>query len=264
MTKPATAVARQSGGNRPAKHYFPEGFYSMQADKAMEEVACETSLPTPMRLYFLCVARANVWGHAPFEGREIGKLLGIGDSTRHEAIRTLKSAKLIADNSNSLCIVLSAFNTRRKDRSYKMCSVHGELANRLWLPRFEPEWEPQEGYWDELLNSDGGPDYIVSVREKVKKTRIIETEERETELTFSGNRELRPETIAALAARAEKESLSRCIREGCEGWDNGNGYCWDHQLEEEQREADERNARHVGFAKAGGGTMRSLTDAGSY
>src|SRR5579859_546062 len=92
---------------RETARWFPEGFYSLHGDNAMLEFAAAQPLPTPMKLYFLCSARANRWGHAAFEPGELGKLLNCSPPTRRAAVSSLKSAQMIAPDSTPLCVVLT-------------------------------------------------------------------------------------------------------------------------------------------------------------
>lgn len=228
-------------GARPvrAQAHFPEGFFSMQADKAMEELSQATAFPASVRLYFLAIARANIWGHASFDDQEINGLLHIRNSARKRAIDTLKSTRVIAPSSDAYCLALSGFLVRRKDRKGETCLSrrHKDVRRRIWLPDYDPEWMALDD-WEESLRTKDSRAQVVAVRERTRtRTRIVETETettRETVIVSGPGRGSSPEVLAALAARREEEARTRrrCARDGCGGWDTGAGLCWDCEQEE--------------------------------
>lgn len=147
--KTGTIVARD-GKRRPSTRYFQEGFYSLHGDRELLRMAGER-LPTAMRLWFLCSARANIWGHAAFEPSEMGRLLRVDRKTRTKALDSLRTGRCIAPESTPLCVVLNGAVYRRADRARSECRepAHSERRMLLWTPG---GWESEPGGWHAALN----------------------------------------------------------------------------------------------------------------
>lgn len=143
------AVARRPP--QAASKWFPEGYYSMHADKALERIGTSANLPTAMCLYFICASRANVWGHAAFMPGEMQDLLGCTEKTRRKALQSLRSAKIAAQESTPLCVVLSAEAWRRGGKATQTCiePSHVDRQRLMWATDYG--WEEQPGEWHELV-----------------------------------------------------------------------------------------------------------------
>lgn len=160
-----TAVAKRG-------RYFPAGFYTMQSDKELLDIAESTTLPPAMRLFMLASARSNYWGHAPFGNREICETLGISAPTRRKAINSLKSGKVIAPTSTHLCLVLSAAVVRRADKAYRTCiePSHVDRQRRMWVAGVD--WETRERQWQAIVNTPGSA--AIVAKRTTRKRRIVE------------------------------------------------------------------------------------------
>ena len=131
----------------------------MSGDMAMMQLASETSLHPSFRLYGAVIARANKDGHAAFAPNELSAILvgrdgqPASDKKRRAAINSLKSAKVIAPNSTSLCIVIDAHLNQRADRSDRVCKepAHARCDQLKWLSDYG--YEPSPGYWRDLLSN---------------------------------------------------------------------------------------------------------------
>jgi transposase InsO family protein len=138
----ALAGVQKTGRVAPrSRRHFDSGFFSMSGDIAMMQLATETSLPPSFRLYGAVVARANIWGHAAFAPGELSRILRdrsgdpCSDKVRRGAINALKSAKVVAPNSTSLCVVIDAHLNQRADRATRPCkeSKHSQCDYLVWL-----------------------------------------------------------------------------------------------------------------------------------
>jgi hypothetical protein len=176
-TNSGKQVARRRPA-KPAQRWFPdEGFYSMQADQAMAEMAGNRHLPTTWRLYGACAARANRWGHAGFYPGELDKVIGCKDDTRRRAMQTLKSGKIIAPESTTLCIVLSALIFRRSGQVIPCFEPkHRDCRDLMWVPSQDPPWERVPGEWHGQLQAG-----TVTLSRTTTKTRTVTETETETE-----------------------------------------------------------------------------------
>lgn len=188
-TKTGTIVPHKK---RQATRWFPDSYYSMHGDAAMMEFAEAQPLPTPMRLFFLCSARANKWGHAAFKPGEMQKLLKCSKPARLRAMASLQSAQLIAPQSTTLCVVLSGAAYRRGDRADKPCLEpgHEDRQKRQWIHYVEPDgWEPEPGYWHEKINDPASEartaELIAEHKTRTKTKTTVTVTETETETVES-------------------------------------------------------------------------------
>jgi hypothetical protein len=145
-----------------------------------------------MKLYFLCSARANTWGHAAFEQGELQKLLKCSRAARIRAFASLESAQLIAPDSTPLCIVLTGAIYRRGDRTPTPCREPSHKGKRdlIWIHYPEFGWEERPGQWASMINRDDGREYakrvIAEHRTTTKtKTRTVTETETQTETVVS-------------------------------------------------------------------------------
>jgi hypothetical protein len=146
----ADLVPSASGGRKPQRWFPDDGFYGMQADRAMMDMASNRHLPTSWRLYGICAARTNRWGHASFRAGELDKILGCKDDTRRKAMDTLRSGQIVAPDSTHLCVVLSALFWRKAGSGIQCYEEkHAEHRDRLWVPYWGYEDEP--GQWHSML-----------------------------------------------------------------------------------------------------------------
>jgi hypothetical protein len=157
---------------------FPEGYFSMQGDAELSELAANTSAPVAVRILWAAMARGNVWGHAGFMPGELARLIGLGSNSRktlNKGINDLISWGVAAPGSTSRCLILSAVLYRRADRNLQQCDEpsHKEYADRMWVSRIG--MEPAPGYYQAQLDAGKGP-RIAEVRRRV-------TEESETVTT---------------------------------------------------------------------------------
>jgi hypothetical protein len=175
VSEPSASIVPANGGQRqPVKRWFPEGFYSMQADKGLMEIATSTSLPTAMRLYFACAARANRWGHAPFMPGEMRRVLRVSANTQKSAIQSLVSAKLAAPQSTAMCVALDAEAYRRGDRANRTCIEPGHVEQQKLMWVHSLGWEEYPGCWHErVLDRDAGIQWF---KEVTRTKTITETE----------------------------------------------------------------------------------------
>lgn len=159
-----------------AKKWFPEGYFSMHADKALAEIGASTSLHADMRLFFLCASRANVWGHAAFMPGEMQRLLGCSEKTRRRALQSLRSAKIAAPQSTPLCVVLSASVWRRGNRATQTCidPSHLDRQRLMWVADYG--WEEQPGEWHELVRQPHSHLLYAERKRRVITTTVEETE----------------------------------------------------------------------------------------
>lgn len=164
---------------RQKRRYFPEGYYSMHADAEVLKLATNRRLPAATRLLFLCVARANVWGHASFRppvGRkgEMLQLLGCDGKTQNKALEALKAAQVIAPDSTIECVVLNALFHRRADRQRTLCAEpeHEGRRNLMWTG--SDGWEEVPGEWQAILQSIHAP--VRRTRRRVRRV-VEEVEE---------------------------------------------------------------------------------------
>jgi hypothetical protein len=162
-----SAIARVPN---PADRWFPDSYYSMQADKALAEIAESTALPPAMRLYFLCASRANVWGHASFGPGEMNRLLGCKADARRRALNSLKSARIAAQESTPLCVVLSAGAWRRGGNVMVACCEpnHADRQNLMWAAGYG--WEGTPGEWHKVVRAPHAMQIIASRSQTVTRT----------------------------------------------------------------------------------------------
>jgi hypothetical protein len=172
----ADTVARRPP--RAASKWFPEGYYSMHADKALEHIGTSTSLTPDFRLYFICASRANVWGYAAFMQGEMRELLGCSERTRQRALHSLRSARIAAPELTHLCVVLSASVWRRGGRFTQTCIEPGHLQRQrlMWTP--DTGWETEQGDWHKLVTHPASA-AIIRQRRRTRTTRVV-VEETET------------------------------------------------------------------------------------
>jgi hypothetical protein len=123
MSEPRTSIAVRDEGHKPGEPWFPDSFYSMHGDSGVIELAENTALPPAMRLQWLCIATANRWGHAAFGPGKLKQALKIERATLNRAIGTLIAGKIAAPESNSRCIVLSAFFYGCGSSGVRWCSA---------------------------------------------------------------------------------------------------------------------------------------------
>jgi hypothetical protein len=161
------ARAGRRRGREPQVYFPGDGFYSMQADQAMLEIADNPHAPTTWRLYGVCAARANKWGHARFMPGELNRGLGVVEETRRKAMNTLKSMQIIAPDSTTQCIVLSSLFFRRAVR-VEPCfePKHARCKDLMW--NAAAGWEAAPGEWQNTLRSDS---VILSETETITRTR---------------------------------------------------------------------------------------------
>ena len=138
----------------------------------------KSALPTAMKLYFICLARTNRWGHAPFIPGELGRLLGgVTPKTRKDAIKSLKYARIAAPESTSLCIVLNCELSRRADRATHTCiePTHLDRQRFLWGSSFG--WEDEPDAWHSTINDPELRELVIARRTRtrtVTETEIVE------------------------------------------------------------------------------------------
>lgn len=141
----------------PKPKYFAEGTWSILSDRYGEKfIAVNPQLPTWRRLEILCMARANVYGHASFEGgeAELARLLP-GRNGKLPDARSIRRARrqlveygLAAPQSTARCIVLPASEHHRPPGGKTLCTEpgHGDRRDRVWInPR--AGWERETGEW---------------------------------------------------------------------------------------------------------------------
>jgi hypothetical protein len=155
--------------------YFPDSFYSMQADKELEAFGMATTLPTAFRLYLLAVARVNRWGHCPFHRGELRTLLGVSQPTLRQAMNSLESTKMTSPESSSLCVVLSARAIRRADRSDVRCTEPDHFGKQELMWIHGHGWEDKPGDWHQALNHPQQRQQIVAAVTRMRTT-VTETE----------------------------------------------------------------------------------------
>lgn len=161
-----------------ARRKFPGGdsFYSLQADKAMLDIASSSNLPMPMRLYMLACSRANIWGHAPFLRGELGETLKANTNTLRRSRTALIKGKVIAPESTNLCIVLSHHAWTRSDSSMIRCSEpHHALRQELrWAAGWG--WESEPGEWAKLvIDPRGAERYAQRITETTETVTTTKT-----------------------------------------------------------------------------------------
>jgi hypothetical protein len=158
-----------------SNNYFPDSYYSMQADKELEAFGRSTTLPTAFRLYLLAVARVNRWGHCPFGRGELRTLLGVSRPTLTAAMKSLQSTKMAAQESTPLCVVLSARAIRRADRSDTRCAEPGHFGRQelMWVHGYG--WESGPGTWQGMLHDPMGRQRL-TVEITRMRTTVTETE----------------------------------------------------------------------------------------
>lgn len=155
-------------------NHFVNSYFSMQADKELEQFAKSRRIPAPMRLYFLAASRVNRWGHCAFRQAEIKQTLGVSQPTLRSALDSLKSAGMAAPDSTYLCVVLSARLVRRADRSEYRCAEPSHLGRQelMWMHDFG--WEETVGQWQRMLHN---PAERRTVAAQITRTRTVtETE----------------------------------------------------------------------------------------
>jgi hypothetical protein len=144
----------------------------MQADKAIEEYAYCTTLPTAMRVNYACLARMNRWGHCPFMRGELRTMLGVTVNTLKKSLESLRRGRLIAPQSSAMCVVFNAEAVRRNDRATHLCTeeTHAGLQQCMWMR--SSGWETGPGEWDGMINDAAARELLI------KRTRTrTETEE---------------------------------------------------------------------------------------
>jgi hypothetical protein len=178
MSEPVTGtiIVPPNAGGVPAKRatktpWFEKGFFSMHNDLAVMDAAGQ-KLPTAMRLWFMCCARANRWNHAPFMPQEMRDLLGCSPNTMKSGLDSLKSARLVAPDSTPMCVVLAVEVYRRGDRANRTCIEvsHVDRQVNVWSQALG--WEARQGAWDELMGME--PAQRSSIME-MEITRVTET-----------------------------------------------------------------------------------------
>lgn len=223
-------VARKRPG-KPGTQRFPKGFYSMQGDEELYELAGNTSIPTATRVQYAAMARGNIWGHAGFAPGELGRIVKIGRNNRtqlNKAISDLKSWGVAAPESTSRCIVLSAALYRRGDRNWTHCQEpsHHDRTERVWVLRMG--WEPSPGYYQAALDDGKGAQIAERRRMVEEETETVTTT---TTKTRTRRRVTETETIPVLAPRIvvlEPE----CFQDGCtQAMEGGGMYCHKHRIE---------------------------------
>lgn len=225
----SNTVARRRPG-KPGSQKFPKGFYSMQGDDELYELAGNTSIPTATRVQFAAMARGNIWGHAGFAPGELGRIVRIGKNNRtqlNKAISDLKSWGVAAPESTSRCIVLSAALYRRGDRNWTHCQEpsHQERTERMWVLRMG--WEPATGFYQAALDDGKGPQIA-------EKRRVVEEEIEMVTTTTTKTRTRRrvTETIPVPAPRIVAGTPEpECWQEGCTQPIEFGMYCHKHRLE---------------------------------
>lgn len=229
MSDPGKSIAARKLGKPPARRFPDNSFFSLAGDAAMARMGTEKSLPVPMRLWAICVSRANVWGHAHFRPKELSETLGrVNEDTRLKAIKTLKSARLIAPASDSLCIVLDAGTIRRGDRSTIACSRHPGLERRMWVAQMDPMWEPYDGAWQGMLDRGAEGQAMITAGqweeyEVVTKTKTITTTTVETVETRRGG------SGSAVVIPLPVQAARECFHPGCSDTATVGWFCAEHR-----------------------------------
>jgi hypothetical protein len=143
--------ANEAKATRGGREKFPEGFFSMASDAALEKFGTSVNLPPSQRLQNLAQSRMNRWGHCPFFPGEMRVLVACDPRTLKKAIDSMKKAGMFAEESTEECIVFSSLGFRRADRSNDTCMERGHMnrKRRMWVHGWG--WEPEEGAWVELL-----------------------------------------------------------------------------------------------------------------
>jgi hypothetical protein len=155
--------------------WFPEGNYSMHADKALMDLA-SSRLPLAMRLYFLASARMNRWGHASFQPGEMRRLLECSPNSARNAINTLATNGVAEGKSTTLCVVISAIHARRGDATNPSNAAcieprHMDRQRLMWIAGIG--WESEPGQWHGDLESGQA---ATRIKRTVERERIIERE----------------------------------------------------------------------------------------
>jgi hypothetical protein len=160
---------------------FPEGYFSMQGDAELYELAGNTPAPVAVRIQWAAMARGNVWGHAGFKPGELASLIALGNNSRrtlNKGISDLIAWGVAAPTSTSRCILLSAALYRRADRNRKFCEEpkHEGYADRMWVARIG--LEPQPGFYQAELDAGNGQSLI-----QMRQRRVVEETETVTMTT---------------------------------------------------------------------------------
>jgi len=159
---------------RTIKRYFPDSYYSLQADKELAAIGLSGSLPTASKLDYLCRARMNRWGHAPFEQGEMRVVLGgVTRATRNKALESLRRAKIIAPESTPLCVVLSSLVYRRADRMTTQCKEPGHAGMERLMWNHVTGWEEEPDYYQKMLDDPDGYAHVVKL---IRTRTVTETE----------------------------------------------------------------------------------------
>jgi hypothetical protein len=165
VSEPVTNIA-EAPSRRGAPRRFMEGGFTMVGDVMMMKYAQEqATLPPVMRLWMICQARVNRYGHCAFAPGELRDMLGDVDGQRTRyALRTLKKAGMIAKESTSLCVVLDCRVVRREDNANPQCRepTHLHTADRMWMDGLD--FEPEAGHWQRVLSD---PEKAAKARQKL-------------------------------------------------------------------------------------------------
>lgn len=140
----------------------------------------------PWRVWELCVARANNWGHAAFRPDELAKLACGKDSAsnKDQVRRWLKILaamdRIDPKHSTQLCVMVnrdvaqrSAGKGSRKDICWE--PAHTDLRETPYSPnatepaRAEPSWEPESSA-DDPWAEDSTADLAIPVPDKPTRT----------------------------------------------------------------------------------------------
>jgi len=153
--------------------------WSAVSDGIATMAECERKrMSGPWRVWELCIARANNWGHAAFRPGELARLACGRDSRSnrdqvHRWLRTLgQMGRIDSRNSTQLCVMVNRDVVQRqagKGSRKDMCSEPAHLdmretpyAPKAMEPAFTaPPWEPETPA-DDPWAADSEPDLTTS------------------------------------------------------------------------------------------------------
>jgi hypothetical protein len=113
----------------------------MFGDVRSKALSAEAGMDPYVRLMFACFAKANVYGHCPFEDREMKRVLARDDGTPahrnvvRSALNKLIRLGIAAPGSTTRCVVLDASLYQRGDNRHWSCSEpsHADRLDYRWV-----------------------------------------------------------------------------------------------------------------------------------
>lgn len=144
-----------------ARKYFT-GTYSLRSNEYGRKVGKHPDMPLAWRLFEVCAATANVYGHAHFDS--VGELCAaLGRKGKpavrqrvKEALGRLIKWEFVAPGSTPLCIAMPVSFVRNPTGGKKLCHAphHADRRDRCWVnPAYG--WEKEPGEWLGELGQEG-------------------------------------------------------------------------------------------------------------